>query len=251
MHPPVDIICLVHNQLAVTRGFVKRLFQHTENFRLIFIDNGSTDKTPGYLAEGEKTGKWKVVTLPYNFGVIKGRNIGVCFVESDYFLNIDNDQYPRGPWLSSLFKVMDTGYDIVGCEAWCLHPPAKGGSVVMGNKSYDRSYYPFHRCTRPKEKFTYIGCGGMLIKSEIYDQIGLFDEQFSPAYYEDPDFCFRAIQAGFKLGWNHNCPMEHLAHQTIARQKLFRKNEQFLRSWRKFQKKWKNYFPTPLSMSDS
>ena len=54
MTPRVDIICLVHNGLSITKGFVKALFENTSNFRLIFVDNGSTDGTPDFLKEGEK-----------------------------------------------------------------------------------------------------------------------------------------------------------------------------------------------------
>ena len=53
MLPRTDIICLVHNSLPVTRGFVKSLFANTSNFRLIFVDNGSTDDTPKFLKDGE------------------------------------------------------------------------------------------------------------------------------------------------------------------------------------------------------
>lgn len=248
MHEKTDIICLVHNQLPITRGFVKHLFDNTENFRLIFVDNGSTDGTADFLAEGEKEEKWKVVSPGRNLGIIEGRNLGAKEIKSPYFMNIDNDQYVKKGWLDSLFELMNEGYDIVGPEAWALHPPGSGGAVVMGNVTHGRSYYPFRRCTNPKERFTYIGCGGMLIKKQVYDNIGLFDERFSPAYFEDPDFCFRSIKAGYKLGWCPQCPIQHLAHQTIGTQKTFQKNAQFMKSWKAFIQKWHPYFPEPLHM---
>lgn len=247
--PQIDIICLVHNQLPVTRGFVKSLFEHTKNFRLIFVDNGSTDQTPEFLAEGKKLGKWDVLSPGENLGVIGGRNLGAKSVEADYFMNIDNDQYPKEGWIEGLFELLDKGYDIVGPEAWALMPPSSGGACnVNGVMVADRSYFPFKHCEKPKDKFTYIGCGGTLMKTDVYKEIGLFDERFNPAYFEDPDFCFRAIQAGFKLGWKCGCPIDHLAHQTFNRQSLFNKNSQFMKSWHLFRKKWSPYFPDPMSM---
>lgn len=243
MHPTTDIVCLVHNQLPVTKGFVKHLFANTKNFRLIFVDNGSDDETREYLESGDD---WTLVRSDENLGVIGGRNLGVQSVEADYFMNIDNDQYPGPGWLQGLHDLMDSGFDIVGPEAWRLSPPRQGGKVMMNGRMHDRAYFPYHHCSRQGETFTYIGCGGMLIKKEIYDKIGLFDDQFSPAYFEDPDFCFRAIRAGYKLGWKYRCPINHLAHQTISRQSLFQKNDQFVASWRKFQKKWTPYFPEEM-----
>lgn len=246
-----DIICLVHNQLHITKGFVKSLFENTDNFRLIFVDNGSTDGTPDFLKDGEGQGRWKVVRPGENLGVIGGRNFGVQHVEADYFLNIDNDQYPKKGWLEDLYRLLDKGYDIVGPEAWALVPPMSkaSGALIIGNEVIsDRSYFPHRHCQRPRDEFTYIGCGGSLVKKEVYDSIGLFDERFNPAYFEDPDFCFRAIKAGFRLGWSCKCPIVHLAHQTFNSQNLFNKNSQFMKSWKAFREKWHPYFPEPMRM---
>ncbi len=246
MHPRTDIICLVHNQLDVTKKFVEHLFANTENFRLIFVDNGSDDETLEWITRNID---WVTVcsrdrdSKRINAGIIGGRNFGATFINNDYFLNIDNDQYVGKGWLDMLHAKMAEGYDIVGKEAWKLVQPGKGGMVVIGGVAQKRDYFPHKHCERKGENWTYIGCGGMLIKTSVYKDIGLFDEQFNPAYFEDPDFCFRAIQAGYKLNWCPECPIEHLNHQTTYNQKLFDKNAQFQQSWTKFKKKWNPYFP--------
>lgn len=247
-HPVTDIICLVYNNLPVTKGFTERLFENTENFNLFFVDNGSTDEVAEYLKEGD--GKdWTLITSETNLGIIKGRNLGAKHISSDHFMNIDNDQYPKKGWLQGLYDLLNEGYDIVGPEAWCLMPPDSQRQVVMSGVSVtDKSYYPFKHCSRKIDKFTYIGCGGMLIKKYVYDDIGMFDERFSPAYFEDPDFCFRAIKAGYKLGWKYDCAIDHLGHQTIPSQKLFPKHAQFVKSWKAFQSKWKPYYPKLMQM---
>lgn len=250
MHPRTDIIVLVHNRLAITKGFVKHLFANTSNFRLIFIDNGSTDDTYKFLKEGESENKWRVVSPGENLGVIGGRNLGTKYIETEYFLHIDNDQYPGPGWLEKLFKLIDEGHDVVGPEAWELTPPKKtpGALIVNGQVISDRSYFPHKHCERSGDTFSYIGCGGSLIKTAVYEKIGLFDERFNPAYFEDPDFCYRALLAGFRLGWCHKCPITHLAHQTFNFQQLFNKNTQFTKSWKAFHDKWNPYFPKPMRM---
>lgn len=245
----VDIICLVHNQLPVTRGFVKSLFSNTDEdqFNLIFVNNGSNTATTEYLESGQD--KWVYVNAGKNLGVIQGRNLGIEYSKSDFFMNIDNDQYPKKGWLQKLFDLINKGYDIVGPEAWLLMPPNKGGAtVVCGQSMPDRSYFPIKHCQHIFDKFSYIGCGGSLIRRKVYEKIGLFDDIFSPAYFEDPDFTWRAMQAGFKIGWCHDCPIEHLAHQTFNFQKLFDKNEQFIKSWSAFRSKWHPFYPDPLCM---
>lgn len=249
MHPTTDIIVLAHNRLSVTQQFVQRLFAHTDNFRLIFVNNGSIDGTTEYLDQGKD--RWEVIHHPDNLGVILGRNSATKVLQSEYFINLDNDQLVTNGWLQKLHDCMSMGFDVVGIEAWKLMPPGMKGQVVIhgGSTSSDMSYFPYKKCTKKCDSFTYIGCGGMLIKKTVFDVLGLFDERFSPAYFEDPDFCFRAIQSGFKLGWCSECHIEHLAHQTIGTQRLFDKNQQFMSSWAKFKEKWTPYFPQPIRMS--
>ncbi len=39
----------------------------------------------------------------------------------------------------------------------------------------------------------------LLIKREVVNRIGYFDEAFSPGHYEDDDYCHRARLAGYRL----------------------------------------------------
>lgn len=244
-----DIVCLVHNNLPVTKRFVDSLFENTENFRLIFVDNGSDKETSDYLKDGSGAGKWDLIRSEINLGVIKGRNLGATHVRAGFFMNIDNDQFPqRKDWLFKLHSLMNEGYDVTGVEAWLLSPPNKDSNVVINGQSVNRPYFPIKRCTKIGDKFSYIGCGGMLIRKLVYDRLGLFDERFGHAFFEDPDFGFRCIQNGIKLGWCHDSPVLHLAHQTIGKQNMFSKHEQFMKSWDAFYKKWNPFYPEPSCM---
>ena len=78
-----------------------------------------------------------------------------------------------------------------------------------------------------RDYFTYVGCGGMLMKRRVPEKIGIFDTRFNPAYFEDPDFSFRAHQAGFKIGWNIAAKLVHLPHQTLGKVNQKDKVQQF------------------------
>ena len=90
-----------------------------------------------------------------------------------------------------------------------------------------------------RDYFTYVGCGGMLMKRKIPEKIGVFDPIFNPAYFEDPDFCFKSHYAGFKIGWNIAAKIVHLPHQTLGKVNQKDKINQFTSSLKKFRNKWK------------
>jgi GT2 family glycosyltransferase len=206
----VDIILLSFNGLDISKTFLNCLYENTSeaDFNLIWIDNGSTDGTPCFLQEfSANRHNMALVLNEKNAGVIDGRNQGFAMlqellaVQSEYIICLDNDQFVREDWLEHHFKVLQRGYDLVGVEAWQM----------------SRTFLPIRKIERVGEWFNYVGCGGCLISRKVTDKIGLYDPRFNPSYFEDPDFCFSAVEAGFKIGWNDKAKITHLPHQTLGK----------------------------------
>lgn len=121
MHPQIAIIVLSYNGLNVTKKFLNDLYNNTENFSIIMIDNGSTDGTKEYLLDFAKNHHNMLLTLnENNAGVINGRNQGYAIYKTmnnkpDLFMFLDNDQYVQKGWLEQHYDVMEHGaFDIVG-----------------------------------------------------------------------------------------------------------------------------------------
>jgi GT2 family glycosyltransferase len=228
---PVDIIVLSNNGLSTTKEFLDLLYKNTnvEDFRLIFVDNGSTDGTVDFLKIFFKDLKNVIfISSETNLGVIDGRNVGYYFStctskeKSKYIIHLDNDQFVAGGWLNQHLSVLNCGYDIVGVEAWKMN----------------NIFIPTDRIESLDKDFNYVGCGGMLIKRDVTKKIGMFDCVFSPSYFEDPDFCLRSFDAGFKIGWNFKSKIIHMPHRTLGNLSQQEKTKRFTQSWNAFRKKW-------------
>lgn len=242
-HAQTTIVVLSHNNLPVTKKFLDLLFSHTEKFNLIMIDNGSTDGTVNYLNEtlsmfGNPNMEQEIVTLVLNqenLGVIGGRNMGYAIFQSDpteYLCLLDNDQFVQKGWLEQYHDFMNvTNSDIIGADAWLMN----------------KNFKPIYNCKKINDAFTYVGCGGMMIKKEVLDKIGMFDERFNPAYFEDPDFNFRARQSGYKISWNFSAKITHLPHQTLGKSKD--RMKYFQNSYEKFKSKWDGIIMNPIIQS--
>jgi len=63
------------------------------------------------------------------------------------------------------------------------------------------------------------GCG-MLVRSEVFERIGLFDRRYF-IYYEDADFCRRALDAGFSVWCVPQARMWHKISLATRRDKPF------------------------------
>lgn len=232
-NPHTTIIVLNYNGLKITEKFINQLYLNTENFDLIMIDNGSTDGSVDYLSGiAEQKDNFKLICNKDNVGVIRGRNQGWDFfcsdgkAGSDYIIFLDNDQFVEKGWLQQHHEALSkSGADIVGAEAWLMN------SMFM----------PVKHCKHSSAKWTYIGAGGMMMHKSVPEKIGMFDERFGKAFFEDPDVCFRAIDHGYKLYWNYRVKIVHLAHQTLGKNP--KKMEIFKKSMLEFQQKWKGRRP--------
>jgi GT2 family glycosyltransferase len=229
----IAILILTYNNIEATKKCIEKLYSNTQSdFTLFVLDNHSTDGTQEYL-HSLTCENFLYSLSEENKGIINGRNhlwqlskdyADYKHTNYDYFIFLDNDQFVQEGWDSAYLDLMKD-YDVVGIEAWQM----KSG------------FRPFRSIENESEHFSYVGCGGMMIKRKVIEDIGLFDDQFNPKYFEDPDFCFRAIQKGYKIGWCSDKLIEHQKHDLTlsTMERVF-----FMRNLRIIQNKWIE-FPLP------
>ena len=227
-----SILVLVHDAMELTSDFLHCLYTNTSvPFNLLVLDNGSSHVTEKFLHEKSLIHNFSLLRSPENLGVTKGRNSLLSFllerlVSDDAIIGfLDNDQLVHRGWLKQYLHIFDNGYDIVGAEAWLMN----------------KVFFPVEKIDTINRPFHYVGCGGMFIRKNVLDDVGILDPIFSPAYFEDPDICFRCLEKGYKIGWNANAKLTHLPHKTLGASKDNKRGEIFLSSYEKFCLKWRGY----------
>ena len=110
---PIDIICVNFNRIKYIKVYLLMLHLFTKYpFRLIVVDNNSTDGSREWLLEMKEKGLiWKVVLNDKNKLMTEAFADGFKEVESEYFITSPNDMmvpyktYPYGDdvcWLTML-----------------------------------------------------------------------------------------------------------------------------------------------------
>jgi len=110
---PIDIVMTTWKREELTTLSLSVLEKNTNYpYRLILIDNGSKEDAREFYAQTADI----YIKLDKNYGLEKAKNIGMDYVESDYFISTDNDILvpPEGPltdnqgdWLESLIMLKD------------------------------------------------------------------------------------------------------------------------------------------------
>ena len=57
----------------------------------------------------------------------------------------------------------------------------------------------------------------LMIRRDVWDQLGGFDESFHPVWFEDVDFCRRAADAGYQIEYLPGVRAEHLGGHSVRK----------------------------------
>lgn len=194
----ISIITPVWNLANLTAQY---LFQNNIHYlndpgvQWIVIDNGSSDGTGGILQYWKDIIGDRLIILKNetNLGFSVACNQGAARADGDILLFLNNDILIKGDYITPLEKALvDNPNSLVGPQLANFDT----GWNVFGDKL-----------------ISYLIGWCLAIPKLTFESLGGFDEQFSPAYYEDVDLCYNALQSGYELQqiW---VPLQHLGEQS-------------------------------------
>ena len=144
-----------------------------------------------------------------NFGYSKGNNQGLKIAEGEYiaFLNNDILLYPN--WFEECEKIF------LKEKVGFISPK----HINPCHKNTDEHrYINFFKKQKYKKTYekNFIECSFACVvtRKDVLDKIGNFDENFSPAFFEDNDIKYRAIEAGYGVFVMNNVCFYHFGSTT-------------------------------------
>ncbi len=215
------IIILHFGDITLTQSCIQSLLEkETAKFEIIVVNN--KEKLARQTFSNKKS--LTVINNGKNVGFAAGVNIGIKYALSKhagYVLLLNNDTAVKKPFIQTLadFLRNDKRAGIVG-PAIAFHKDGKliydlGGNL---NKIFGRtSHTEVEKIEDNKPKLTtYVTGACMMIKKEVFEITGFFDEQLF-LYYEDVDFCLRAEEKGFTSYVLPSVIITHSLSKTIGK----------------------------------
>ena len=173
--PSISVVIPVYNNERYIGRCLRSLLAQEYNrndFEIIVIDDGSSDKTP--YALDLFSGEIKIIKNQSNLGLPASLNRGILASHSPYIVRVDSDDYVNRFFLRMLSMYLSTNryMDAVSCDYF----------VVDEREEFiDRK-----NCMKEP-----IACGIMFRTEQLID-IGLYDESF--LLHEERDLRFRFLQ---------------------------------------------------------
>jgi GT2 family glycosyltransferase len=231
-----DIIIPVWNQLALTRDCIDSILKNTGGvgYRMVIIDNASSEDARLYLesVRDKEVGRAILIRNETNLGFVKAVNQGMDASDSPYVCVLNNDTLATDGWLAEMIKVAEGAPDIgvVNPSSNTLgQRPAKGEPIELYAE----------KIRGLSGRFVELGAAigfCMLIKREVVQKIGQFDEIYGMGNFEDTDFSRRAIREGYKCVRACGAYVYHSENTSFSRIKTF--DEDFRRNRAIFEFRW-------------
>ena len=204
-HKEISVIIPVHNGLRVLIPCIESVIKwSTEPYEIIVVDDFSSDKEiKKYLKQISKIPNVKIIENQENLGFVKSINKGLENSKNDVVL-LNSDTLVTEGWLDKIYSCAYSHSKIAAVSPLsnnatiCSVPEFAKPNEIPKGYTIDE----FAKLIEKISKFRYPispTCPGFCIflKRKIIDEIGLFDEDFSPAYGEEDDFCMRAYESGY------------------------------------------------------
>ena len=188
--------------------------QTMQDFRLIVVDNGSTDESLEQARSYCSRPNFTLIENGENTGFSHAVNQGIALAESEYVVLFNNDAFAEPDWLENLIAAAEQDGRIFAVSSLMIRhferelaDDAGDYVTLLGFACKRGDGMKASRYQKPGRVFS--ACGGAaLYRKSILDEIGLFDETFF-AYYEDVDISWRANSLGYK---NVYCPTARCYH---------------------------------------
>lgn len=240
----VSIIIPCLNNADLTRDCINSIRAYTpEDHEIILIDNGSIDETPELLNDLAR-GRLNYIVLrnDTNIGFPRAVNQGILFSKGEHIVILNNDVIVSPEWLTGMLECMNSAPDIgiVGPRTNNI-----SGRQIFRDGTYSNQFefVEFARSFRNSYKGHYDSWWRIvffctLIKREVFEKIGVLDEQFSPGNFEDDDFCIRSVLGGYRNVICNDVFVHHFgsaSHKDIDQSALLSVNHaKYRRKWAKW-----------------
>jgi len=216
-------------------------------FDIFLVDNGSTDGSVSFLKANFP--RIYYIENPINLGYAGGNNVGIKEViksKYSFILILNNDLIVDTNMLTELLTVMKLSdkVGVVGAVNYYYSERKRiqfsGGCIdwYRGN-IYDTTRHLEDKGQFPEYRQVETITGScMLIRREVFEQVGLFDERFF-LNFEETDFCCRARKAGYNV---FTCMKARLWHKVSLSFKIMDTNilADYFQTRNKFLFLWKN-----------
>jgi len=212
--PKVSIIVPAFNQWDSTIRCMRSIRRTMTGVpsEIILADDGSTDTT---VLAGELLIGARVLRDGENRGFLRNCNRAASEARGKYLYFLNNDTELRPGAIQALVSLLDRDPAVGIAGSKLVYPDGRlqeaGGILWVDGSGWNfgKGQDPALPAFNYLKDVDYISGASLMIRSDLWKDIGGFDERYAPAYCEDSDLAFETRKRGYRVVYQPQSVVVH------------------------------------------
>ena len=227
--PRVSVIVVTYRSTEELPSCAESVLRQRVPLELFIVDNASPDATPAMVsAYGEKYQNVYPILNSENIGLAAGNNRPLGRCRGDYVLILNPDTILREDALGKMVQYLDDHPDVgvlgpknvyADGRAHVSYHHAWGFFHVLFWRVFPysiiRPFYDRFTSYQPQDVM-FVSGACLLIRREIFERIGGYDEQYFLTIEDVADLCIRAKKTGYRVVFSPDAEVLHLTGRSGA-----------------------------------
>ena len=239
-----SIIIVTYNNFVLTKLCLESVFRNTDypSYQVIVVDNHSIDGTSDYLKDLQaKHDNLMIILNDENRGFAKANNQGIEISSGEYMVLLNNDTIVPKGWLSRLLMHLKDRH--VGLAGPVTNFAGNEAKIDVNYRTWaEMETFAKNQTLRHQHMVADIEMLAMFcvaMRKEVFEKVGLLDEQFGIGMFEDDDYSRRVKQEGYRVVCAADAFVHHFGQASFGKlihsgdyDRLFKANR------KKYEEKW-------------
>lgn len=187
--------------------------QSYKNYDAIIVDNASADQSVQFIKANFP--QFSIIENKINMGFSKAVNQAARAIKDGLIIVINNDTVLDPTWLEELVKFSNSHKDFGSCQSKILLYDTNkvntiGNEIFFLGQGWCGGYGKSSDLYTTIKEITYCSGASMMIRKEVLDSVGYFDDEEVFMYHDDLDLGWRLLLSGYK---NYLVPGSVIRHK--------------------------------------
>jgi GT2 family glycosyltransferase/SAM-dependent methyltransferase/glycosyltransferase involved in cell wall biosynthesis len=219
--PRVSLIIPLHAGAGLTRRCLETIRDNTDQiaYEVILVDDTADAETKSLL--DLVTGA-RILDNEENLGYLRSVNRAAAVTGGEWLVLCNNDIEVSPGWLTAMLACA-TSRERVGVVAPKFVSPdgrlSEAGGIIWSDATgvnYGRGDDPTRYQYEYTREVDYGSAAALMVRAELWRDVGGFDARFVPMYYEDVDLCFEARKRGWGVFYEPSAVVTHVEGATAG-----------------------------------